>query len=314
MISIKKGPLKDPKWKALVRDAIKNEKVLSDNFDNGGKISFDDKLYKRYMPFLLDLFNGKCAYCESKMAVDQGGDVEHFRPKGRVVGDDFKAVRVNHPRKGEINHPGYYWLAYRWRNLFPACNDCNRYRNHRTGEGFGAGKADRFPVDGFRACCPGQERMEVALLVNPGDDIEKHLEFLGDGTIRAKSKAGEETLKILGLNRREALVEARRMAYDYAALNLNKYLQSVSDDDLSTVKVRARLINEIWLGQKKGRAALKGGATDLSSILSIAEPEEPKARRYVVNDATYEALGVILADNPNGTLAFRDAIGLPGYF
>jgi hypothetical protein len=32
------------------------------------------------------------------------------------------------------------------------------------------------------------------------------------------------------------------------------------------------------------------------------------ARRYVVNDATYEALGVILADNPNGTLAFRDEL------
>jgi hypothetical protein len=31
-------------------------------------------------------------------------------------------------------------------------------------------------------------------------------------------------------------------------------------------------------------------------------------RRYVVNDATYEALGVILADNPNGTLAFRDEL------
>jgi Protein of unknown function (DUF3987) len=60
--------------------------------------------------------------------------------------------------------------------------------------------------------------------------------------------------------------------------------------------------------QKKGRAALKGGAGDISSLLATDEPEEPKARRYVVNDATYEALGVIVADNPNGTLAFRDEL------
>ena len=38
------------------------------------------------------------------------------------------------------------------------------------------------------------------------------------------------------------------------------------------------------------------------------EPEGPKARRYVVNDTTYEALGEILADNPNGMLAYRDEL------
>jgi hypothetical protein len=42
--------------------------------------------------------------------------------------------------------------------------------------------------------------------------------------------------------------------------------------------------------------------------LMLVEPEEPAARRYIVNDATYEALGEILADNPIGTLAFRDEL------
>src|SRR5262249_47381474 len=36
--------------------------------------------------------------------------------------------------------------------------------------------------------------------------------------------------------------------------------------------------------------------------------EQPKAQRYVVNDTTYEALGEIMADNPNGVLAFRDEL------
>lgn len=56
------------------------------------------------------------------------------------------------------------------------------------------------------------------------------------------------------------------------------------------------------------RAALKRGEKQVSALLELPEPEEPKARRYVVNDCTYEALGAIMADNPNGVLAFRDEL------
>ena len=58
---------------------------------------------------------------------------------------------------------------------------------------------------------------------------------------------------------------------------------------------------------KKARTALKGGA-DIGGLLDIEAPDEPKTKRYVANDATYESLGVILADNPNGVLAFRDEL------
>jgi hypothetical protein len=42
--------------------------------------------------------------------------------------------------------------------------------------------------------------------------------------------------------------------------------------------------------------------------LILSEPEKPAQRRYIVNDTTYEALGEILADNPIGSLAFRDEL------
>ena len=58
---------------------------------------------------------------------------------------------------------------------------------------------------------------------------------------------------------------------------------------------------------KKARTALKGGG-DIGGLLDIAAPDEPKTKRYVANDATYESLGVILADNPYGVLAFRDEL------
>ena len=61
--------------------------------------------------------------------------------------------------------------------------------------------------------------------------------------------------------------------------------------------------------QKKVRAALKNGRPGASAaLLELDELEIPKARRYVVNDCTYEALGAIMADNPNGVLAFRDEL------
>jgi Protein of unknown function (DUF3987) len=59
--------------------------------------------------------------------------------------------------------------------------------------------------------------------------------------------------------------------------------------------------------QGKARAALKGGSS-IDAILDTPCPAEPPSRRYIVNDATYESLGVILADNPNGVLAFRDEL------
>ncbi len=58
---------------------------------------------------------------------------------------------------------------------------------------------------------------------------------------------------------------------------------------------------------KRAREALKKDA-GAAIQLCLDEPKEPKAKRYIVDDATYEKLGEILADNPNGVLAFRDEI------
>ena len=55
--------------------------------------------------------------------------------------------------------------------------------------------------------------------------------------------------------------------------------------------------------------ALKGGGQAAADALAdMPEDNEPQARRYVVNDCSVEALGVILQHNPNGTLAYRDEL------
>jgi|GEM_PF-4603102 len=38
------------------------------------------------------------------------------------------------------------------------------------------------------------------------------------------------------------------------------------------------------------------------------KPEKPAFTRYIVNDTSYEALGQVMADNPNGVLVYRDEL------
>ncbi|MCQ4190750.1 DUF3987 domain-containing protein [Methylocystis suflitae] len=58
---------------------------------------------------------------------------------------------------------------------------------------------------------------------------------------------------------------------------------------------------------KAARKAFKNGC-DASCMGDLAEPEAPQACRLITEDTSYEALGEILADNPYGTLAFRDEL------
>ena len=51
----------------------------------------------------------------------------------------------------------------------------------------------------------------------------------------------------------------------------------------------------------------KNPAADISPP-DVPEPQEPVESRYVTNDTTYEKLGEILAQNPNGVLAHRDEL------
>jgi hypothetical protein len=90
--------------------------------------------------FLLEnVFNGKCAYCETQTG-QFPYDAEHYRPKGEVTfkdDDDVSQYAMTEDESGrEIQHPGYFWLSFEWKNLVPSCRSCN-------GPG---GKMTQFPV------------------------------------------------------------------------------------------------------------------------------------------------------------------------
>lgn len=111
-----------------------------------------------------------------------------------------------------------------WRNLFSACRACNQ-------PGEGAGKWDRFPVLGKRAMKPADPlTSEEPLLIDPyNDDPADHLVFDPDtGMVGHKTKKGEMTIKILGLNR-DGLVEMRKMIAEAARNEYSAFARAITD-------------------------------------------------------------------------------------
>jgi uncharacterized protein (TIGR02646 family) len=137
----------------------------------------------------------KCWYTECK---NQGADndIDHFRPKGKV--------------REDRTHPGYYWLAFDWRNMRLSCQRANRPRI-APGARVAGGKSTHFPLlpGGVRARAPGDDlgREHPALLdpTDPGDpilltfrpsgEIDLSPDFRGDARAEAKLEAS-----LLGLH------------------------------------------------------------------------------------------------------------------
>lgn len=135
------------------------------NRQSGG---FQFKVYRHssVRDALNNLFNNKCAYCESVIGHTGQVDIEQFRPKGGVIGS-----------RGEHLPLHYWWLCNEWSNLFIACIACNRMT--RSGaSGAHSGKGGRFPLkdEATRApilAGPVVLEAESRLLLDPcSDDVE----------------------------------------------------------------------------------------------------------------------------------------------
>jgi len=257
MTPVRKPELTQADWVQWRQDASEAISNIKKKYKLGEKVEVNDDLYKRAMPFLLSLFHDKCAYCESLITNTHPGDVEHYRPKGRLKDIDGRIVKITVNGK-EFDHPGYWWLCYDWTNLLPSCIDCNRRRNHGE-ELTAAGKADIFPIGGKRAGSPNDPLpAEDALLLNPsedGFDPEAHFEFKPDGKIATKSKRAELSCELLGLNLREALTKQRGETYVSAMDAFSTFvgkLMSVLDPNapISDAEKRSReRINDMWEGR-----------------------------------------------------------------
>jgi len=154
-------------------------------------------------PVLKELFNEKCAFCETKLVGSKVSEVDQFRPKGGSLNLD-----------GHFAPDHYWWLVYEWFNLYLVCSQCNR------------NKASRFPVEGHRVKVPKgphaklgaswyqrELKIEKPLLLDPcerGFDPDAHLVFdFETGRVAGLTKRGKVTIEIFDLNRSE-LIEGRK--------------------------------------------------------------------------------------------------------
>jgi uncharacterized protein (TIGR02646 family) len=175
---------------------------------------------------LEELFHRKCAYCETPLG-EVDWQVEHFRPKGAV------AERLH-------DHPGYYWLAYEWSNLYPSCAPCNQNRKDaplwgdpETGEA--AGKASQFPVEdeAMRAMSHEDDvSREKPLLLDPcSDEPEEGFRYNLLGEIQPVNgdNRAKVSIQVFHLTRRR-LRDRRKERID-AVVNLLKIIRDRQNEN-----------------------------------------------------------------------------------
>ena len=240
------------KWKQRAEEETRNA-ILA--YEKGDPYEFKPNIWGDAKDYLKRMFNHKCAYCEAKFEHVSFGDVEHYRPKKKVEGDD--------------KHVGYYWLAYHLKNLFPSCERCNR----------GGAKMNKFPVEGdaYVYGPDGNLDDEKPLLLNPYDDYpEEDLKFAPPieekplGTVTHLSKRGEVSIRTYLLDR-EQLNEKRREAQHNVIQEL----------DLALVRTKnvSPILSEIAQGEKEFSAALLVAADNWVSSLETQVKSYREARK-----------------------------------
>ncbi len=226
-----------PSWFNNAADKTTEAKAQGEDHNPDSNVYGHDDLRRA----LLKLFHEKCAYCESKIAGVFDWEVEHFRPKGRVAED--------------LNHPGYYWLAYEWENLYTGCTHCNQRRRDRgTWEnpqaGASAGKLDQFPLsDETKRAMDHTEDIAkeepVRLLIDPcKDDPETELIFdvMGDAQPINSGDRATSTISVLHLNRSD-LSKNRRLHVVFLRNMIERIRQELGSGPASAA-VQGVVLNE----------------------------------------------------------------------
>lgn len=220
-------------WSQIPVPAEQAAKKLHLKQKRDAKPDASNKIYAAQKAFFASLdgpFHGKCAYCETLFYMSSPGDIEHFRPKGRLRDYPSGALVKVTVNQFEDDHPGYYWLAYQSDNLLLSCELCNRPTKERGG-GELIGKHDFFPVEGnFRAAQPGDEAQETPLLINPLlENPDDHLKIDATGVLGNKTERGRVCIELFGLNQR-GLPDARREKYQEVKRLLRELVDEASRD------------------------------------------------------------------------------------
>lgn len=241
------------------RDSTNHQEKFKKAGVNGTRTKQGYSVYsgKSVRKTLIKMFRGKCAYCESKITAIYNGDIEHFRPKGKI-------------QNANPSRPGYFWLASEWENLLFACPFCNQTNTHEFRNGNNIeeavfGKLDQFPLETethrlkythgiiyltdsttYKQAFDLEE--SERLLLNPckDDNVQKYFKFNDDGAIisndgltdfeERKAQTSILTYALhrlpLTIAREEKIIQVKAQIrrVEIAITNYNKYMDK-SDEE-----------------------------------------------------------------------------------
>jgi hypothetical protein len=296
-------------WEAWSVRARKATDKLIDQFENWVEdqsaqkleMGFNSAIWTELRTWYLEhLTNNKCAYCECDIS-GFPGDAEHYRPKGAVKFKEatggFEIARWDLPNQAAAQsrvHPGYFWLAYDWRNLIPACSFCNSglgknerfdvgnrhlvlvQLSEREFESFGA-KSKPLPSRKFRGSyylspesLDEREDPHVLNPLNPRPDRDprKHIFFGVKGIVapRKDSVYGKKTIEVLRLDR-EDLMRRRQKAqtqFQEAYFDALRKADLVADNPTAVTTLLAQY--------EKGEYFFSAAALDFHRIIKTRIP------------------------------------------
>jgi len=286
---------KDQEWwtdwekrasEATIKAIDSFEKWLAGDRKEPFQFKFNSEIWRDLKNWLMrNVFYRKCAYCE-RIISGSHGDAEHYRPKGAVKcragqSDDFvePTCKIVHPpskKELDLGHPGYFWLAYDWHNLVPACEFCNS----------GQGKNERFdiqggdyvvllridPVHGFDGVqsttwpdyyypsAASLDQLEQPFLLNPLNpeatrNPRQHLRFGVRGTVAAlkKSPLGQACIDVFRLRDEDLRQDRQKAQTDFRYLYFDA-LRELDPQKPGESKGQA-LLNEYAAGKHPFSAA-----------------------------------------------------------
>lgn len=227
-------------WEDNATKALEKVSVLPPN-KRRAAINRKARIWQSLTQYLEELSYSKCWYCETRQERSDNC-VDHFRPKNRVI-----------ERK---DHPGYWWLAFDWKNYRFCCTYCNSRRVDEKQQR-GSGKHDSFPVidERYRACTPcGDINCENPCLLDPTVATDPGLLWFNRYGIavprHAEAQSSESslraTLSIAAYNLNYfKTVERRRFVYNCIEVLVNDgelYMMALESGDIHAKRGMERVL------------------------------------------------------------------------
>jgi tetratricopeptide (TPR) repeat protein len=276
------------------------EKFFSAPYSQRGQRRFEPRkpwhLEAEVRNALIELFHGKCAFCETGIASSQAIPVGRFRPELQTI-----------DKNGELFPDHYWWLMFEWTNLYLMCSECYRM------------KGTRFPILGPRA--KFGERGEALLTEQPllldpcVDNPQEHFFYDPEGNVGSSTRQGQITIEVFGLNRHSLIEERKALLEHYR--RIKKRILSLVE---SSGKQENQDIVELLAGLKQAGQPDQPFAGMMSQFLAEWMPSFGDFATHTVelesarqtNDRQAEA--VSLLNLGNAALASGDSSRAIDYF